>query len=132
MPLLRTNDRNSGELGLKSVFQSDEGAEVNDLVADHLTQVIANYGPSIYGGLGYGTADQLYFSAGWLTSGLIANFISAFIMDLTGRVKLMVFGLAGCEIALIGAAVTISLNERVPTYGVQVAAVFFIFLHLAL
>jgi MFS family permease len=96
------------------------------------TQVIANYGPSIYGGLGYGTADQLYFSAGWLTSGLIANFISAFIMDLTGRVKLMIIGLAGCEIALIGAAVTISLNERAPTYGIQVAAVFFIFLHLAL
>jgi vacuolar-type H+-ATPase subunit I/STV1 len=52
-------------------------------------------------------------------------------MDLTGRVKLMIFGLAGCEIALIGAAVTISLNERAPTYGIQVVAVFFIFLHLA-
>jgi len=63
--------------------------------------VIANYGPVIYSKLGYNTEDQLRFQCGWITVGIIFNFVGAAIMDKLGRRPLMIFGVAGCCVCLI-------------------------------
>ncbi|KZO91434.1 hypothetical protein CALVIDRAFT_568237 [Calocera viscosa TUFC12733] len=45
-------------------------------------QAINNFGSTLYAGLGYGPADQLLFSAGWITIAPIESLIMMFIVDL--------------------------------------------------
>ena len=63
--------------------------------------VINNYGPTLYKALGYGTKDQLALQCGWITVGIIFNFVGAALMDRIGRRPLMLFGISGCCVALI-------------------------------
>ncbi|MCO5590295.1 hypothetical protein L7F22_044264 [Adiantum nelumboides] len=95
------------------------------------TQVINNYGPSIYEMIGYGPKAQLFLSCGWISSGILSNFISALLMDKVGRVNMIRFGFAGTLVALIGTTVTLAIGTRTGNSGVLKAAVWFIYMHIA-
>lgn len=95
------------------------------------TQVINNYGPSIYEMIGYGPKAQLFLSCGWISSGILSNFISALLMDKVGRVNMIRFGFVGTLVALIGTTVTLAIGTRTGNSGVLKAAVWFIYMHIA-
>jgi len=63
--------------------------------------VIANYGPTLYKTLGFGTEDYLRFQCGFITVGVIFNGIGACLLDLFRRRPLMLFSICGCCIFLI-------------------------------
>jgi hypothetical protein len=48
-----------------------------------------DYGPLLYSKLGFSTADSLIVQAGWITWGVIGNFINALLLDRVGRKWLM-------------------------------------------
>ncbi|KAK4962430.1 hypothetical protein LTR10_000056 [Elasticomyces elasticus] len=95
------------------------------------TLVINNYGPTLYGSLGYAPADRLLLTAGWITEGLFANVLNAILLDRVGRKWLMTVGLAGCVVALVGECIMLALFEGTSNKAGQSAAVFFLYLHLA-
>jgi len=93
--------------------------------------VINNYGPLQYAALGFGTEDQLRFQCGWITVGIVFNFVGACIMDRIGRRPLMIFGVAGCCVALIIEAVMVAQYAEAGTNkaGLRAGvAAFYIFL----
>ncbi|KAH0842641.1 MFS transporter, SP family, sugar:H+ symporter [Fonsecaea pedrosoi] len=78
--------------------------------------VINNYGPTLYGALGYGTVDQLKLQCGWITIGNFANLFGAVIIDRVGRRLLMLGGIFGCCLCLIiEAAIVANFASPVPT-----------------
>jgi sugar porter (SP) family MFS transporter len=95
------------------------------------TTVINNYGPLLYGTLGYGTVDQLLFTCGWITLALFGNTFNAFTLDHVGRVRALQIGLGGCILALIGECVAFSTFEKDPNNrSAAIASVVFLFLHI--
>lgn len=50
---------------------------------------MTDYGPIIYSNLGFDTANSLIIQAGWITWGIIGNFINALLLDRAGRKWLM-------------------------------------------
>ncbi|GAA6019156.1 hypothetical protein JCM10207_006563 [Rhodosporidiobolus poonsookiae] len=96
------------------------------------TIVMANYGPVIYGSLGFGDALKLILVSAWNTTALVTNYISALIMDRFGRVPMLTFGFIGCLCCLIGATVCIAVGSRTGNSHVLNTAVFFIFGHEAI
>ena len=90
--------------------------------------VINNYGPTLYKALGYGTKDQLALQCGWITVGIIFNFVGAALMDRIGRRPLMLFGISGCCVALIIEAAMVATYAEAGTnkagLGVGVAALY--------
>ena len=93
--------------------------------------MLTTQGPTLYKSLGFGTRDQLILQCGWITGGIPANFLGAWIMDRTGRRPLMLFGIAGCMAMLCIEAAMVALYAEAGTnkagLGVGVAA-FYIFL----
>ena len=63
--------------------------------------VINNYGPILYGQLGFSTENNLRLQCGWISVGVIFNLIGALMMDRFGRKPLMVTGVLGCCACLI-------------------------------
>ncbi|KAI1610532.1 MFS transporter [Exophiala viscosa] len=94
------------------------------------TLVINNYGPTLYKALGYGTVPQLLLSAAWITVCPFGNLINALLVDKVGRTRMVMFGYAGCVIALIGECITVSQFNKTGDKGLAKAAVFFLFLHI--
>ncbi|KAF2651337.1 general substrate transporter [Lophiostoma macrostomum CBS 122681] len=94
------------------------------------TLVINNYGPSLYKSLGYGTVQQLLIQCGWISICPIGNWINALVVDKVGRMRLLMFGFAGCVVALVGECITVSIFQKHGQSGVASAAVFFLFLHI--
>ncbi|RVX70435.1 hypothetical protein B0A52_05934 [Exophiala mesophila] len=94
------------------------------------TQVINNYGPLLYSNLGFSTADSLIIQAGWITWGIIGNFINAVLLDKVGRKWLMTGGMIGCAIALLLEIIMLALYQDTDNHGGNSAAVFFLFLHI--
>ncbi|PWN92433.1 general substrate transporter [Acaromyces ingoldii] len=95
------------------------------------TQVINNYGPTIYASLGFNAKEQQLLAAGWITAGIPANFISALLMDKTGRVRMMQFGFLATGIALLGTTTSVAVGTSTGNTAALKAAVFFIYLHIA-
>ena len=62
--------------------------------------VVNNYGPTIYGSLGYDTNKQLIFQMGWCFVALTTGFMSFLIIDRFPRQKLLAFGVGGCAVCL--------------------------------
>jgi MFS family permease len=58
--------------------------------------VITNYGPTIYGSLGFDTNKQLVYQIAWCAVGLGTGFMSFFLIDRFPRNKLLAFGVGGC------------------------------------
>ena len=62
--------------------------------------VVNNYGPTIYGSLGYDTNKQLIFQMGWCFVALGTGFMSFFLIDRYPRPKLLAVGVGGCAMCL--------------------------------
>lgn len=62
--------------------------------------VVNNYGPSIYGSLGFAPNKQLLFQMGWCFVALGTGFMSFFLIDRFPRPKLLAFGVGGCACCL--------------------------------
>ncbi|OQV01805.1 hypothetical protein CLAIMM_07096 [Cladophialophora immunda] len=58
--------------------------------------VVNNYGPSLYGALGYGPYDQVRFQCGYITTAIIFSTIGSMLVDGLGRRLILISGLAGC------------------------------------
>lgn len=95
--------------------------------------VLNNYGPTIYAALGYDTEYQLIFQCGWITVGIVFNFVGALVMDWTGRRPLLMLGVGGCCVSLIlEAAMVASFAEEATNkaglrMGVAAAYLFLMF-----
>jgi hypothetical protein len=50
--------------------------------------IFKDYGPLIYGSLGFGTAQQLLMGAGWISMAPFGNIITSLLVDKVGRVKM--------------------------------------------
>ncbi|RSM20188.1 hypothetical protein CDV31_000983 [Fusarium ambrosium] len=96
------------------------------------TLVINNYGPMLYSNLGFNSVQQLLIQSGWITVCPFANFVNSLIVDRFGRVRLLIFGLAGSIVALIGECIAVDVFQRTGSRGAASGAVFFLFLHIAL
>ncbi|KAJ9625455.1 hypothetical protein H2204_010317 [Knufia peltigerae] len=94
------------------------------------TQVINNYGPTLYSRLGFNAANSLIIQAGWITCGIFANAINALLLDIFGRKWLMTAGMVGCSIALLGEIIMLAVFENSNNRAGNSAAVFFLFLHI--
>ncbi|KKA17049.1 hypothetical protein T310_9327 [Rasamsonia emersonii CBS 393.64] len=94
------------------------------------TLVINNYGPMLYGRLGFNTVQQLLIQCGWITVCPFGNWLNALVVDRIGRVRMLMFGFACCVVALVGECITLSIFQRTGDRGVASAAVFFLFLHI--
>lgn len=94
------------------------------------TMVINNYGPSLYKALGHSDSESLALAAGWLTEGIVMNFLNAIMLDYFGRKWLMVVGMAGCAASLLGVSVLISVYGGTDHKAGNSASVFFLYLHL--
>lgn len=95
------------------------------------TVAVTNYGPTIYATLGFTYLDQLLISAGYLTSGLVWNFVSAFLSDAYGRKTLFIVGSFGSGVvAMTLETVMVALYAGTDNKAGNGAAVAFIFLHI--
>ncbi|KAJ9611200.1 hypothetical protein H2200_004383 [Cladophialophora chaetospira] len=95
------------------------------------TQVINNYGPSLYAGLGYNTTNTLLIQSGWITTIIVGNIINTLALDKFGRRPLLIFGFSGCVVALIGECASVARYQKTNGHSSAVAAVFFLFLEVA-
>ena len=94
------------------------------------TLVINNYGPGLYKSLGFTTVQTLVIQGGWITVCPFGNLFNALVVDKVGRTKLLIWGFAGCIVALIGECITVSQFNKTGSNSVAAAAVFFLFLHI--
>lgn len=95
------------------------------------TLAVANYGPTIFGALGFSSLDQLLISAGNITSGILWNFVSALLSDHFGRKTLFIIGTIGSGIiAMSLESAMVALYAGTDNQNGNRAAVAFIFLHI--
>ncbi|KAF3801241.1 High-affinity glucose transporter [Colletotrichum gloeosporioides] len=94
------------------------------------TQVINNYGPSLYSSMGFSEQNQLIVAAGWITFGVFCNYLNAKMLDWVGRRICMTIGMAGTSVALLGEAIMIHLYQGTENRAGNGAALAFLFLHL--
>ncbi|EXJ77502.1 hypothetical protein A1O3_09728 [Capronia epimyces CBS 606.96] len=91
--------------------------------------VINNYGPTLYKMLGYGTTQQLLYSAAWLTFTLGMSVLAMPMVDRLPRNVMLAIGLWGCMSCLVVEAAL--LAEFVPSDNQNAlraaVAMFFVF-----
>ncbi|KAK0387729.1 hypothetical protein NLU13_3974 [Sarocladium strictum] len=63
--------------------------------------VINNYGPMIYGALGFGLETQILYAAAWLTLGWGGGCVALLVVDKIPRPKFIGYGLIACQVCLI-------------------------------
>ncbi|KAH6961814.1 general substrate transporter [Ilyonectria sp. MPI-CAGE-AT-0026] len=63
--------------------------------------VINNYGPMIYGTLGFDNKTQLMYAAAWLTLGWGGGCLALLVVDRIPRPQFIGYGLLGCQACLI-------------------------------
>ncbi|OAP56471.1 hypothetical protein AYL99_09650 [Fonsecaea erecta] len=90
--------------------------------------VVNNYGPSLYGALGYGPYDQVRFQCGYITTAIIFSTIGSMLVDRLGRRLILISGLTGCacmisvETAMVACYAEAGTNK--PGLAVGVAALY--------
>lgn len=80
--------------------ESLNGSQSSTIVWKVRELTAAQYGPTIYGSLGYDTNKQLIFQMGWCFVAITTGFISFFLIDRYARNKLLAFGVGGCALCL--------------------------------
>lgn len=73
--------------------------------------VINNYGPSIYGSLGFDNDQQLVYNMGYNTMSVTGGLLSLLIIDRVQRPKLLATGLTGACTTLIVLAAILANND---------------------
>ncbi|KAJ9633841.1 hypothetical protein H2204_006626 [Knufia peltigerae] len=73
--------------------------------------VINNYGPSIYGSLGFDTDRQLVYNMGYNTMSVTGGLISLLIIDRIKRPRMLATGLTGACATLIVLAAILANND---------------------
>ncbi|KIY03496.1 uncharacterized protein Z520_00187 [Fonsecaea multimorphosa CBS 102226] len=58
--------------------------------------VLNNYGPTLYGALGYDTEQQFLYQIGWYTVAIGGGFLALFVVERVARPKLIAFGIQFC------------------------------------
>ncbi|KAG0649889.1 High-affinity glucose transporter [Hyphodiscus hymeniophilus] len=94
------------------------------------TTVINNYGPLLYGDLGFDTSKQLLIASCWITLALCGNCFNALTVDRIGRVRALQIGWCGDILALIAECVALSTYQRTGTRSSAIASVAFLFVHI--
>ncbi|KAM0468268.1 hypothetical protein ACHAP7_011097 [Fusarium lateritium] len=102
-----------------------------DLLTQRRTLVINNYGTVLYSNVGYDGRIAIAFTAGWVTVSIAGNFITAMFVGRLGRVKFMIIGFTGIVCVLIGEIVCLALLEKRQSYGLSIAAIGFLYGHIA-
>ncbi|KAK2935211.1 Major facilitator, sugar transporter-like [Fusarium oxysporum f. sp. vasinfectum] len=95
------------------------------------TLVINNYGTVLYSNVGYEGRIAIAFTAGWVTVSIAGNAITAMFVDRLGRVKFMIIGFSGIVCVLIGEIICLALLEKRQSYGLSIAAIAFLYGHIA-
>ncbi|OQV06735.1 hypothetical protein CLAIMM_11266 isoform 1 [Cladophialophora immunda] len=91
--------------------------------------VINNYGPTIYGSLGYDSEKQLLLSAVWSTFGIFCSFCGFLFVDRLPRPRLLTMGLSGCVVCLIVLAAMIANYGSSQNFVALKASVAMIFIY---
>ncbi|KAK2801045.1 hypothetical protein FQN51_005609 [Onygenales sp. PD_10] len=94
------------------------------------TTVINNYGPLLYGSLGFDTSKQLLIASCWITLALVGNCFNALTLDRIGRVRALQIGWIGDLVALIGECVALSNYQQTGSQQAAIASVAFLFVHI--
>lgn len=94
--------------------------------------MIADYSVSIYQGLGYSGSTPLLLSGIYVTLGALGNWINAYLADKIGRKALFIIGLTGMLVSLSFEVALLAAYSTSTSHAGLSAALFFIFLHLAL
>ncbi|KAH0845709.1 MFS sugar transporter [Fonsecaea pedrosoi] len=58
--------------------------------------VLNNYGPTLYGALGYDTEQQFLYQIGWYTVAIGGGILALFVVERVARPKLIAFGIQFC------------------------------------
>ncbi|KAM0408482.1 hypothetical protein ACHAPD_011958 [Fusarium lateritium] len=95
------------------------------------TLVVNNYRTVLYSNVGYDGRTAIAFTAGWVTVSIAGNAITAIFVDKLGRVKFMIIGFTGIVCVLIGEIVCLALLESRESYGLSLAAIAFLYGHIA-
>ncbi|RKK76706.1 hypothetical protein BFJ68_g10315 [Fusarium oxysporum] len=95
------------------------------------TLVINNYGTVLYSNVGYEGRIAIAFTAGWVTVSIAGNAITAMFVDRLGRVRFMIIGFSGIVCVLIGEIICLALLEKRQSYGLSIAAIAFLYGHIA-
>ncbi|KAH7006628.1 general substrate transporter [Fusarium venenatum] len=85
----------------------------------------------LYSNVGYDGRTAIAFTAGWVTVSIAGNAITAIFVDKLGRVKFMIIGFTGIVCVLIGEIVCLALLESRESYGLSLAAIAFLYGHIA-
>lgn len=94
--------------------------------------IIADYSILIYKGLGYSGSIPLLISGVYVTVGAVGNYINAILVDRIGRKALFIIGLGGMLVALIFETALDAKYAGTNNKAGLRAALFFLFMHLAL
>jgi hypothetical protein len=91
---------------------------------------VADYGPTLYGNLGYGAVPQLAFQGTYLTVGFITQCIAVLFVDHFPRPKFLSIGVALCVSTLIcEAAIVANFVPSTNTHALNAGvAMFMLFL----
>ncbi|OAP54337.1 hypothetical protein AYL99_11438 [Fonsecaea erecta] len=85
--------------------------------------VINNYGPTLYGALGFDTLAEIKLHVGWTTIGIPANAFAACVVDRVGRKPLIIYGILGaCSCLIVEAAIIANFATPVPAVNPNSAA----------
>lgn len=77
---------------------SSSGYYLNDSLRNHT--VLNNYGPILYGALGFDADQQLAYQIGWLTLAFGSGCLALIFVEWFPRPKLIAFGIMFCVICL--------------------------------
>lgn len=109
-----------------------------------------DYGVTLYSSIGYSGRIAIALTAGWVTVSIAGNSFTSLFVDRIGRVRLLskqspfchlhvlsltalflVIGFIGIVCVLIGEMICLALLENTQSFGLSVAAIFFLFGHIA-
>lgn len=92
--------------------------------------VINNYGPTFYSALGFATEAQLFFTAGWVSTGWLGCWLGVLGLDRFGRRPLMLLAIGSCVICLSIVTAMVAQYAGTDKKAGQAAGVAFLFIFI--
>jgi MFS family permease len=101
---------------------------LDNLLSNKCSDILfTDYGPTIYGNLGYNTEKQLLYQCGWQTVCWAGGVLAIFFVDLFRRPTLLIIGLFGsltCLSILAALIVNYADSTNAPALNAAVAITF--------